>query len=128
MIVHVERDGRYDAEDALTGQLRAGDLVLATLERSSLRVPPGVYPLALTVSGRAQAGTLWSPRGDKRLWLIDKVPGRSGIRIHAANWARQLEGCVAVGTRAGSALEASRDALARLMNLLGEDEHQIEIR
>jgi hypothetical protein len=25
------------------------------------------------------------------------VPNRSGIRIHAANYSRQLEGCIALG-------------------------------
>src|SRR5690242_17822651 len=68
-----------------------------TLERVSTLIPAGSYPVYLTVSERSQLGKLWSPDSLHRLPLIAKVPGRSGIRIHAANRPEELEGCVAVG-------------------------------
>lgn len=50
-------------------------------------IPAGTYSASLTMS----------PRFRRKLWLLEKVPGRSGIRIHAANYYRQLEGCIAMG-------------------------------
>ena len=31
------------------------------------------------------------------MWLLQDVPNRAGVRIHPANYARQLEGCIALG-------------------------------
>jgi hypothetical protein len=79
-------------------------------------IPVGTYTVELTVSPRVVAGTLWSPDKEHRLPLII-VPGRTGIRIHAANFATQLEGCIAVGEERmqdGSILR-SRSALTTLM-------------
>lgn len=50
-------------------------------------IPAGIYPVAFNMS----------PRFKERLWEIQQVPGRSGVRIHVANYARQLEGCLAPG-------------------------------
>lgn len=50
-------------------------------------IPAGIYPVAFTMS----------PRFGVWLWEILQVPGRSGVRIHAANYVRQLEGCLAPG-------------------------------
>lgn len=38
-----------------------------------------------------------SPRFKKDMWLLLDVPGRDGIRIHSANYARELNGCIALG-------------------------------
>lgn len=56
-------------------------------------IAPGFYPVRLTMS----------PRFGEVLPLIDRVIGRSGIRIHPGNTARDTTGCVLVGT-----LEAER--------------------
>lgn len=90
-----------------------------TLERVSLIIPAGTYPVYLTVSQRSLAGSLWSPDLLHRLPLVAKVPGRSGIRIHAANRPAELEGCIAVGQiqREGM-LEQSRIALTGLWRKL----------
>jgi len=50
-------------------------------------IPAGVYTLKLE----------WSPRFRKKLWEIYGVPNRSETKFHAANFARQLEGCIALG-------------------------------
>ena len=49
--------------------------------------PPGVYPLVLE----------YSPRFGQNLWEVKNVFGRSECKFHAANYARQLNGCTALG-------------------------------
>lgn len=84
-----------------------------SLERDPVAIAPGRYELDLTKSTRAEAGTLWSPYPehphdvndpsgpwDHCLPLIKDVPGRSGLRVHAFNLARQSEGCVGTAERA----------------------------
>ena len=100
--------------DTLPGELFVdGVRYSQTLERTSKVFPLGTYNVDFTVSNRATAGTLWSPDPQHRLPLIEVGGGREGIRIHAANRADQLEGCVALGVRFnGTTLEQSRDAVA----------------
>ena len=43
--------------------------------------------------------TTLSPRFQKNLPLIDKVPGRSGIRIHTGTIPEHSKGCVLVSAR-----------------------------
>lgn len=50
-------------------------------------IPTGSYEVEKT----------YSPRFKKDLYLIKNVPGRSGIRFHVANYAYELEGCIAPG-------------------------------
>ena len=50
-------------------------------------IPVGEYPVVLE----------HSPRFRKDLWEIYDVPGRSECKFHAANYARQLNGCIALG-------------------------------
>ena len=53
--------------------------------------PEGTYEIVLE----------YSPRFRKSLWEIKSIDGRSECKIHAANFARQLNGCIALGkTRA----------------------------
>lgn len=68
-----------------------------SLERTSLKIAAGRYPVLFTVSDRAKSGELWSPDAQHRLPLIDQVVGRSGLRIHAANFSYELVGCIALG-------------------------------
>jgi hypothetical protein len=50
-------------------------------------IPAGIYEVEFTRSPKF-----------KRLMLeVLKVPNREGIRIHSANFYRELEGCLAVG-------------------------------
>lgn len=52
-------------------------------------IPVGSYPVLLE----------WSPRFKKNLWEVYDVPGRSECKFHAANYARQLNGCIALGQK-----------------------------
>jgi len=50
-------------------------------------IPRGTYEVVIT----------YSPKFKKNLPLVKDVPGWSGVRIHSANDASQLEGCLAPG-------------------------------
>ena len=39
----------------------------------------------------------WSPHFNRMMYQVMDVPGRSGIRWHVANWARNLKGCIGPG-------------------------------
>lgn len=52
-------------------------------------IPTGTYKVNYT----------FSPKFLKYTYEIKDVPNRSGIRIHSANYASQLNGCVALGTQ-----------------------------
>ena len=76
-------------------------------------ITAGQYPLVL---GRYH-------RGGYPTYEVQDVPGRAEIKFHAANWARELEGCIAPGTDRGvlrgrPAVLRSRLALQRLMDAL----------
>lgn len=61
-------------------------------------IPAGKYKLDLTPS----------PKFGRRMLEVLNVPGRLGIRIHAANTVDQLKGCIAVGKRVkGERLEGT---------------------
>ena len=62
-----------------------------TLERPAVQIPAGQYSVEIT----------YSPRFSRPLPLLDSVPGRSDIRIHAGNWPRDTEGCILVGRQKG---------------------------
>lgn len=107
---------------ALIGELSesVGYYHALTLENAAKAIPAGRYRVRLTVSERASRGELWSPREDHRLLLVADVPGRLGIRIHAANEAHELDGCIAVGqARMADRLAHSRLAVEALMTRLG---------
>ncbi len=119
--------------DSVMGQLLVDGVPhCLTLERASTLTAAGTYVVTFTPSQRCCDGALWSPDDDPayrascpwasglhRLLLVNDVPGKSGIRLHAANEASELEGCTAVGTaRQVDKLAMSRKALAALMNLV----------
>jgi len=62
-----------------------------TLERPEVQIPSGTYSIEIT----------FSPRFQRLLPLLDSVPGRTDIRIHAGNWPRDTEGCILVGQTLG---------------------------
>lgn len=51
-------------------------------------IPAGSYPLIYE----------WSPGFKMNLFEMKNVPGRSETKIHIANYATQLLGCIAVGS------------------------------
>lgn len=55
--------------------------------RSISSIPSGFYEIELEYSNRF----------DMELWELKGVPNRDEVKIHVANFYRQLNGCVAVG-------------------------------
>lgn len=50
-------------------------------------IPPGCYPMVYE----------YSPRFEMMLWELYEVPNRTECKFHAANYFRQLNGCIALG-------------------------------
>ena len=82
-------------------------------------IPAGTYTVLLTPSPAVSRGLLWSPLASTELPLLIEVPGRDGIRVHAANDQSNLLGCIGVGTwRGGESIHNSRMTLENLCDLL----------
>lgn len=87
-------------------------------------IPAGVYTLSQRASGvvsRTSGGEF------KRGWEVTGVPNRSLIMIHPANWADELEGCIAPGRahqviNGKPGVSASRAAFRDLMHRLAARE------
>lgn len=93
-------------------------------------IPPGVYPCLWT----------WSNRFKRKMYLVDKVPARAGVRIHPANvmgdkalgFRCQLNGCVALGEKRGfmagqKAILVSMPAVTSLEQYLQGQPFELEI-
>lgn len=102
-------------------------------------IPAGKYAVAWT----------YSPAFKRMMYLVTKVKGRSGIRIHSANlmgdkrkthivnghtvnYKQQLYGCIALGERLGHikgqrALLISRPAISALERWADGDTFELEI-
>lgn len=80
-----------------------GDFFCYSLELScrkgnssgKLAIPAGTYEVTLGASSESEL----EKKVGYPLPLINNVPGRTGIRMHIANWPHELEGCVAPGMR-----------------------------
>lgn len=102
--------------DATLGTLEIGGPVFkhyVTLERTAKLFPAGTYDLVYEHSNRFK----------RQLWELKGIPGRSEIKIHNANFAIQLDGCIAIGMRHGTlngtaAVLSSRLALEQLVEAL----------
>lgn len=82
-------------------------------EKGLLAIDPGRYKLILAESPRLKRIT---PR------LVD-VPGREGILIHPANFAEELDGCIAPGiydSHVPNFVSSSRKYFNALMDRLAE--------
>ena len=106
--IHLIRTSK--AVKATWGKMFLGGVVgeITTLENSDYIIPDGTYPVSVT----------YSPRFQKNLPLIDKVPGRSGIRIHTGTIPEHSKGCVLVSaamekelTAKWLALQASKEPI-----------------
>lgn len=64
----------------------ADSITCATLENDDYIIPEGKYELTLTMS----------PKFGVVLPLLNKVPGRSGIRIHTGTKPEHSKGCILV--------------------------------
>lgn len=76
-------------EDRVRDYNKDGDLLDAGEEKvyGQTAIPYGRYRVIITYSAKFK----------RRLPLLVDVPHFEGIRIHAANWPTELEGCIAVG-------------------------------
>ena len=63
----------------------------------------GTFPLVLE----------FSPAFKMELWELKDVPNRSEAKVHSANYARQLKGCIAPGLSVG---DIDRDGLPDMVN------------
>ena len=131
--------------EATTGQLSTDTRTYFSIEqpwRNNLQghscVPEGLYELVWYVSPR-HGGTYCLRNPGLRIMGSDALTPqqlsdgyRSFCEIHSANWAGQLEGCIAVGLdgqpmlnpasgKVEPAIERSREAVAALLHELGED-------
>lgn len=88
-VIHLIRTSK--AVKAVWGKMFLGGIVgeITTLENADYIIPDGTYPVSVT----------YSPRFQKNLPLIDKVPKRSGIRIHTGSRPEHSQGCVLVNAR-----------------------------
>lgn len=108
-------------EDSIIGTLSLewDNFTCFTIENKEKAIPEGEYIVDLTYSNRFNRQMPW----------LD-VPGRSGIRIHPANFGRQLEGCIAVGSNEGeNSVDNSRETFNHLFKLLsGRTGMKIEVK
>lgn len=87
-------------------------------------VPSGAYECVLE----------YSPRFDKELWELKDVPNRSECKFHAANYARQLNGCIALGKARVDLdgdgqidIASSRQAMKEFHKAMGDDKKAIVV-
>lgn len=81
-------------------------------------IPEGEYPL------------VWehSPAFKTDLFELKNVPNRSEIKIHPANWERQLLGCIALGTGVTpTGISGSRKAVNEFHSCMKKTGNIIEI-
>lgn len=83
----------FFGSDCVIGRLLFGGEQVFTLEKPWLNnqtyvscIPEGEYQLGP-----------WNSERFPNVWQVRDVPGRTAILIHAANWADQIEGCIAPG-------------------------------
>ena len=88
-VIHLIRTSK--AVKAVWGKMFLGGVVgeITTLENADYIIPDGTYPVSVT----------FSPKFQKNLPLIDKVPKRSGLRIHTGSRPEHSQGCVLVNAR-----------------------------
>lgn len=129
MIAVLKRD--YKGDKCTLGKLYFADEVVETLELpwkdnqpKISCIPEGTYDVERT----------YSPAFKKDLWLVKNVPGRSGIRIHTANYVSELLGCIAPGLLRHDInndgiidITNSKKALS-LMNSIIPDKFKLEIK
>lgn len=91
-------------------------LLCDTLENTAYLIPELIYPVHVT----------HSPKFGRLLPLINHVPGRDGIRIHAGNQSSDSQGCVLVGHAQGTRLTDSRAVETMVTKLLLSIDHSRE--
>lgn len=72
--------------------------------------------------GRYRLRYTWSPKFQRKMWLVENVPFFQGIRVHTGNDADASEGCIIVGRQlrvngVGESVLALKDVEAYLASL-----------
>lgn len=99
---------RYFNENYTIGRLSVDDVVFCDTLEDKVRDynkdgdlndagEQKVYGQTAIPYGRYRVIVTYSSKFKRRLPLLMSVPHFEGIRIHAANWPTELEGCIAVG-------------------------------
>lgn len=130
---------RFDSSNHGTfGRLVCDDFMAYTGElpdrsnKSNIsRIPTGVYKCVWS----------YSPRLKTEMYLVEGVSGRSGIRIHSANFMgdsdlglrKQVNGCIALGEKIGvlegqKALIMSKPAIRRFEQKMNKKTFTLEIK
>ena len=99
--------------DRTIGLMELGGRHWYTVERPWLDNAPNISCIP---TGEYTMQKVTSPRFGPDTWEVMDVPGRTHILIHSANWAKQLEGCIAPGR----GLFANLDGVTNSRNALGE--------
>lgn len=129
---------RFETSDQGTfGKIRVGGEIFYTLElpwrdnaNNTSCIPCGVYECRFTLSVRF----------GRRMYLVDNVNKRTGIRIHSANLAgdksigyrSQLNGCIALGEKVGTlegqkCILLSKPAVRRFEELMNGQNFVLEV-
>ena len=128
MKLFIER--KYYKDGYIIGRLYInGEFICNTLE------PPRGTAMQTITTGSCKAiapGTYrvqmyLSPRFKTRLPLLQNVPGRSGILIHAGNTVKNTQGCILVGmnTKVGSVMN-SKKCLKKIIDAVSKAEAEKE--
>jgi hypothetical protein len=93
LITHIQLNRKAQNRENLFGIMTVhtknyGRFMFNTIENYETKIEEGQYILSWS----------WSPRFGKHKLEITGVPKRKGIRIHSANYGRQLRGCIGLGT------------------------------
>lgn len=137
MIRAVVTRGPSTAEGTF-GRLEAPGLRLFTGELPWIGNKPNISSIP---TGTYKCVWAWSVHFRREMYLLEKVPGRSGVRIHAANFVgskeagyrSQLAGCIALGEKLGTmsgqrALLLSAPAVRKFEMLLAKKPFILEVR
>jgi hypothetical protein len=115
-VLKVIRNPKLTTKDGVFGDMVFnGGNVCVSVENEALMIPEGLYDATKDMSPRLGyiCPHLRVPSRD------EKAGGDAGIRIHILNDPNQSEGCIGAGSRVdGDAVDDSRDAFTKLMNVL----------
>lgn len=88
-------------QDRVLGKWQFRDRIWYSIERPWLDnmpnvscIPTASYSMIRVDSPRFGADSAYQGQ----LWEVAEVPGRSAILIHIANWAKDLQGCIGLGS------------------------------